>query len=90
MADPQEAANLMTDQVKALRPEAVVSELQIVRDLALTADVKAKGFGTIDPNRFAAGVDFLVRNVDIAGTKPVVDAMLSLDYLPQPPIMPRD
>lgn len=90
LANPQEAAKLMTDQVKALQPEAVVSELQIVRDLAVTPDVKAKGFGTIDRNRFAAGVDFLAQNVDIAGTKPAVDAMLSLEYLPQPPVMARD
>jgi NitT/TauT family transport system substrate-binding protein len=87
MANPQEAAKLMTDQVKALQPEAVLSELQIVRDLAVTPDVRAKGFGTIDRNRFAAGIDFLVRNVDLAGNKPAADTMLSLDYLPQPPVM---
>jgi len=87
MANPQEAAKLMTDQVRALQPEAVVAELQIVRELAVTPDVRSKGFGTIDPARFAAGVDFIVRNVEVGGNAPSPDGMVSLDYLPQPPVM---
>jgi NitT/TauT family transport system substrate-binding protein len=90
VADPREAAKLMTDQVKALQPDVVVSELEIVRDLAVTPDVKAKGFGTIDRDRFVAGVDFLARNVEIAGSTPAVNAMLSMEYLPQPPVLPKD
>ena len=44
LANPEEAAKLMIEQVKALAPEAVVAELRIVRDLAITPDVQAKGF----------------------------------------------
>src|SRR5262245_4397580 len=88
MANPQEAAKLMTEQVRALQPEAVVAELEIVRTLAVTPDVRAKGFGTIDPRRFAAGVDFLVRNVDVGSNRPSADAMMSQEFLPRPPVLP--
>ena len=88
LANPEEAAKLMVEQVKALAPEAVVAELRIVRDLAITPDVQAKGFGTIDPQKFAKGVDFLLKNVDIGGTRPEVSALFSTDYLPATPVKP--
>jgi NitT/TauT family transport system substrate-binding protein len=88
MANPQEAAKLMTEQVRALQPEAVVSELEIVRTLSVTPDVRAKGFGTIDPQRFAAGVDFLVRNVEVGSERVSASAMMSQEFLPQPPVLP--
>ena len=85
MANPEEAAKLMIEQVKALAPEAVVAELRIVRELAVTSDVEAKGFGTINPQRFANGVEFLFKNVDVGGNKPEVAALFSTDYLPATP-----
>jgi len=88
LANPDEAAKLMIEQVKALAPEAIVAELRIVRDLAITPDVQAKGFGTIDPQKFAKGVDFLFKNVDVGGTKPEVAALFSTDFLPATPVKP--
>jgi NitT/TauT family transport system substrate-binding protein len=88
MANPEEAAQLMIGQVKGLEPAAIVAELQIVRGLTVTPDVQQKGFGTIDAQQFAKGVDFLVRNIDLGGTRPEVSSLFSTDFLPATPVKP--
>jgi NitT/TauT family transport system substrate-binding protein len=88
MANPDEAAKLMNAQVPTISVESITSELAIVRGLAVTEDVKAKGFGTLDPKKFAAGVNFLGKNMEIPSDKLPIDAMYSVDYLPTPAIKP--
>jgi NitT/TauT family transport system substrate-binding protein len=88
MANPQEAAKLMNAQVPTISTEAIVAELEIVRGLAVTEDVKAKGFGTLDPKKFEDGVNFLAKNMEIPTNKLPLKSMYSVDYLPNPPIKP--
>jgi NitT/TauT family transport system substrate-binding protein len=91
MANREEAAKLMHEQAPAITEKNILSELRIVEGLSDTPDVDAKGFGTIDPDKFAAGVKFLLKNTDAGKTgKPVSpDDLYSLDYLPNPPVLPE-
>jgi NitT/TauT family transport system substrate-binding protein len=88
MANPQEAAKLMHELVPTIPEQAITAELAIVQGLAVTPDVKANGFGTIDPKKFEKGVDFLEKHAGISGKLPKASDLYSTDYLPKPAIRP--
>src|SRR5262245_56018418 len=47
LADPEEAARIEIQFVKALDPQIVVEEIQILKRIAITPDVEKNGFGYV-------------------------------------------
>lgn len=86
--NPEAAADLQLQYVKGLNREVIIDELKIVRDLAVTADTRAKGLGWIDAAKMKKSLDFVVQNIGIEGTAPAVTDLFSTDYLPRMPIAP--
>jgi NitT/TauT family transport system substrate-binding protein len=88
MANPEEAAKIQVQFLKALDPSLVVDELKIVRRLAVVPDTERDGFGAMNRDKMARTVEFMNNNVDIQGRKLTVDDILRTGYLPNPPIKP--
>jgi NitT/TauT family transport system substrate-binding protein len=88
MANPEEAARIQVQFLKALDPALVVDELKIVRRLAVVPDTEREGFGAMNRAKMARTVEFMNNNVDIQGRKLTVDDILRTGYLPNPPIKP--
>jgi NitT/TauT family transport system substrate-binding protein len=88
MANPEEAARIQVQFLKALDPALVVDELKIVRRLAVVPDTEREGFGAMNRDKMARTVEFMNNNVDIQGRKLTVDDILRAGYLPSPPIKP--
>jgi NitT/TauT family transport system substrate-binding protein len=88
MANPEEAAKIQVQFLKALDPSLVVDELKIVRRLAVVPDTERDGFGAMNRDKMARTVEFMNNNVDIQGRKLTVEDILRTGYLPNPPIKP--
>lgn len=88
LANPEEAARIQTQYLKALDPVIIVEELKILRRIVITGDVEAKGFGTITPDRLARTVDFINRNITVPGTPLRADQIFVDGFLPKTPIKP--
>jgi NitT/TauT family transport system substrate-binding protein len=87
IADPNGAAAIVAKYVQALDPEVALAEINIVDDLAVTADTRAKGLGTIDPATMAASVALIAKSLDNGGNIQATD-VYDANFLPQPPIKP--
>jgi len=88
MSNPEEAASIQVQFVKALDPSLIVEELRIVRRLAVVPETEKNGFGAMNREKMQRSVDFMNNNVDIAGRKLTVDDIYREGYLPAPPIRP--
>jgi NitT/TauT family transport system substrate-binding protein len=88
LANPQEAAKIQLQFVKALNPEIIVEELHIVRRLAVVPDTEKGGLGAMNREKMGRTVDFINNNVDISGRKLTVDDIYRDGYLPSPPVRP--
>jgi NitT/TauT family transport system substrate-binding protein len=88
MSNPEEAANIQVQFVKALDPSLIVEELRIVRRLAVVPDTEKNGFGAMNREKMQRSVEFMNNNVDIAGRKLTVDDIYREGYLPATPIRP--
>lgn len=88
LANPEEAARIQTQYLKALDPQIIVEELRILRRIAITPDVIEKGFGTMSRDKMKRTVDFINDNVDVPGTKLNADQIYAEGYLPATPIKP--
>ncbi len=88
LANPGEAADLQLQYAKGLNRDVIISELNIVRSLAVTPDTEAHGLGWIDPAKMKKSVDFVVQNIGVDGTAPAVADTYSADFLPSQPIKP--
>jgi NitT/TauT family transport system substrate-binding protein len=88
LANPEEAARIQTQYLKALDPAIIVEELKILRPIAITPDVRQRGFGTISPDKLKRTVEFINQNIDIPGG-PVNPERIHADgFLPRAPILP--
>jgi NMT1/THI5 like len=67
---PDQAAQDEIKFVPSLKADVVKSEIEIVRNLALTPDVEQHGLGWIDPAKVKANLDFVVRYIGVNGTPP--------------------
>jgi len=81
VANPREAADIVSRHVKGLDPDATFQEVAIVSGLVATPEARAKGLGLIDAKQMAASVDLIAKGTD---SKVVYDTTA----LPQPPIKP--
>ena len=88
LANPEEAARLQTQYLKALDPAIIVEELKIMRRIAITPDVEAKGFGTMNREKFARTVNFINQNITVPGTPLAADQIFVDGMLPATPIKP--
>jgi NitT/TauT family transport system substrate-binding protein len=88
LANPQEAAKIQLQFVKALNPEIIVEELHIVRRLAVVPDTEKNGLGAMNREKMGRTVDFINNNVEVSGRKLTVDDIYRDGYLPSPPVRP--
>lgn len=86
--NPEEAAKIQVQYVKALDPKIIVEELGIVRRLAVVPDTEKNGYGSMNREKMARTVQFINDNVDINGRKLTVSDIYREGYLPKPPILP--
>jgi NitT/TauT family transport system substrate-binding protein len=88
LANPEEAATLQVQTVKALNPQIIAEELQVVRRLAVVPDTQKNGLGHVDRDKFRRTVEFVNANFEVAGRRFTPEELYRPDYLPQEPIRP--
>lgn len=88
LANPEEAARIQTQYLKALDSNIVVEELRILRRIAITPDVMVQGFGTISHEKLQRTVDFINQNIDVPDGRLSAEHIFAEGYLPTPPIKP--
>jgi NitT/TauT family transport system substrate-binding protein len=87
-ANPQEAAQIQLQYVKALDPQIIVEELDILRRVGITPEVRQNGFGYVTRERMKNTVDFINKNVEVPGEKLSAEQIFVPGYLPEKPILP--
>lgn len=85
---PEKAADHIVKNVDGLDHDVVLAEIEVVRNLAVTDDVKEHGFGWFSPEKMKTGVEFVVDNVDVDGTAPEAGSIYRSEFLPEPAILP--
>lgn len=88
LANPEEAAKLQVQFVKALDPGIIVEELAIVRRLAVVPDTEKNGLGWMNRDKMRRTVDFINNNVEVLGRKLTVEDIYREGYLPATPVRP--
>ncbi|MFL6798345.1 MAG: ABC transporter substrate-binding protein [Xanthobacteraceae bacterium] len=88
LANPQEAASIQQQYVKALDPQIIVEEIAILKRIAISADVEKNGYGTMSLERMKKTVDFINKNIEISGEKLTAEQIYRPGFLPEPPIRP--
>ena len=89
LAHPQEAAQIELQYVKALNPDIIAEELDILKRVAITPDVEKNGFGTASMDKMKRTVDFMNKNVEIAGDKLTAEQIYRPGFLPDKPVLPE-
>lgn len=87
-ADPQEAAKIQLQYVKALDPQIIVEEIDILRRIAITPEVEKGGLGYITLDRMKKTVDFINKNIEVPGEKLTAEQIFVPGFLPEKPILP--
>ena len=87
IANPKEAADIVSKHIKGLDPEVVLQEIVIVNALVATPEARAKGLGTIDAKVMGDSVDLIANNTG-AGGKVVAKDVYDVSALPSPPTKP--
>ena len=88
IANPDKAAADQIKYVASLKPDVIVSEINIVADLAVTADTKKNGLGWFDPAKMKSNVDFVAKYVGVTGPVPAATDIYATGFLPTPAITP--
>jgi NitT/TauT family transport system substrate-binding protein len=88
LAHPEEAAALQVQSVKALNPQIIAEELQVVRRLAVVPDTQKNGLGHVDPDKFRRTVEFVNANFEVSGRRFTPQEVYRPGFLPQEPIRP--
>ncbi|WP_315834861.1 ABC transporter substrate-binding protein [Bradyrhizobium prioriisuperbiae] len=86
--NPDEAVKIQLQYVKALDPQIVREEIDILRRVALSEDVKKHGYGYVSPERMKNTVDFINKNIEVAGEKLTADKIYVPGFLPEAPVLP--
>jgi NitT/TauT family transport system substrate-binding protein len=88
LANPEEAAKIEIQYVKALDPAIVVEEIAILKRIAISPDVEKNGFGYVSTDRMKNTVDFINNNIEVSGDKLSAAQIYRPGYLPEVPIKP--
>jgi NitT/TauT family transport system substrate-binding protein len=86
--NPQEAAKIQLQYVKALDPQIVVEEIEILRRVAITPEVQKNGLGYITLDRMKKTVDFINKNIEVPGEKLTAEQIFAPGFLPEKPVLP--
>jgi NitT/TauT family transport system substrate-binding protein len=86
--NPQEAAKIQLQFVKALDPQIIVEEIAILRRVAITPEVQKNGLGYITLDRMKQTVDFINKNIEVPGEKLTAERIFAPGYLPEKPVLP--
>jgi NitT/TauT family transport system substrate-binding protein len=86
--NPKEAAQIQLQYVKALDPQIIVEEIDILRRIAITPDVQKNGLGSMTLDRMKTTVDFINKNIEVPGQKLTAEQIYAPGYLPEKPILP--
>jgi NitT/TauT family transport system substrate-binding protein len=89
LANREESAKIQMEQVKALNPEIVMEEINILKRIAITTEVEKSGFGTVTLGRMRRTVDFINKNIDVPGEKLTAEQIYRPGFLPTEPILPK-
>jgi NitT/TauT family transport system substrate-binding protein len=84
--NPDEAVKIQLEYVKALDP-AIVRE-DILRRVALSDDVSKNGYGYASTEKMKKTVDFINKNIDVAGERLTAEQIFVPGFLPEKPILP--
>ena len=87
-ADPKEAARIQLQYVKALDPQIIVEEIEILKRVAITPDVQKNGLGSMTLERMKNTVDFINKNIEVPGEKLTAEQIYAPGFLPEKPILP--
>jgi NitT/TauT family transport system substrate-binding protein len=88
IANPDKAAADQIQYVATLKPDAIVAEIKIVADLAVTADTRKNGLGWFDPAKMQSTLDFVVKYIGTPGPVLTASDIYAPGFLPTPPIIP--
>jgi NitT/TauT family transport system substrate-binding protein len=86
--NPQEAAKIQLQYVKALDPQIVVEEIEILKRVAITPEVQKNGLGYITLDRMKKTVDFINKNIEVPGEKLTAEQIFAPGFLPDKPLLP--
>jgi NitT/TauT family transport system substrate-binding protein len=86
--NPDKAAADQIKSIATLKPDAIVAEIKIVADLAVSADTKKNGLGWFDPAKMKSNVDFVAKYIGLPGQTPAATDVYATGFLPTPPITP--
>jgi NitT/TauT family transport system substrate-binding protein len=88
LENPEEAAKVQLQFLKALNPEIIVDEVKILRRLAVVPDTEKDGYGAMNREKMQRTVDFINSNVEVQGKKRTVTDIMVDGFLPKDPIRP--
>jgi len=88
LANPEEAAKLQVQYVKALNPAVIAEELQVVRRLAVVPDTQKNGLGWIEMGKLRRTIGFINANFDVSGQRFSAEDIYRPGYLPKDPVRP--
>src|SRR5262249_709790 len=88
LATQEEASRIEIQYVKALDPQIIVEELQILKRIAITPDVEKNGFGYISMERMKNSVDFINKNIEVSADKLTAEQIYRARYLHDDAIKP--
>lgn len=86
--NPQEAAKIQLQYVKALDPQIIVEEIEILKRIAVTPEVQKNGLGSMTFERMKNTVDFINKNIEVPGEKLTAEQIYAPGFLPEKPILP--
>jgi NitT/TauT family transport system substrate-binding protein len=88
LGNPGKAAEDQIKYVPSLKPDVAIAEIKVVADLAVTDTVRKSGFGSFDPAKMAANVDFVAKYIGLPGPAPAAADVYATGFLPNPPVLP--
>jgi NitT/TauT family transport system substrate-binding protein len=88
LANPEEAAQIQSQYIKALNPSVIVEELEVVKRLAVVPDTQKNGLGWVDAVKLKRTVDFVNDNFDVTRKRYRAEDIFRAGYLPKEPVLP--
>lgn len=86
--NPEKAAEDQIKYVPTLKPDAIVAEIKVIADLAVTDETRKNGLGWFDPAKMKSNVEFVEKYIGISGKTPTPTDLYATEFLPNPPIKP--
>lgn len=85
---PEQAAKDEIKYIPSLKEKGIIAELEVVKHLAVTPEVKKHGLGWFDPAEMKENLQFMKKYVGLKGAPVKATDLYATGYLPSPPIKP--